>query len=172
MLAIEADDIVKLARQFWNKAQPFELTLLKKQIVTMDADEVTAILESARLDTKFNVFPLKDINDRLNQAKKKNPASGSYITCYALNPMTGKSIEVNVLSQSNDGAKVEMGKYMLQWGMDPVDYILYISEECLAEFLNARHEAACQLNPKIEKTVERLKEIGISKMIDSIANKF
>jgi len=167
MLAIEADDIVKLARQFWNKAQPFELVLLKKQIVTMDAEKVTAVLESARLSTKFNVFPLQDINSRLSAIKKNG--SGEHISCYVLNPLTGKNMEIAVMAKSNEGAKVELCRYLQQWGMEATDYILYISEESFPDFFNARHEVQCQLNPEIENTVAKIRSIGLRDVVNKVS---
>jgi hypothetical protein len=173
MLPEEEQEIVKMALEFWPKAQEYEVGLLRKQIKGADFDKIKEALEKTRLNSTYSTLPLKIINEKIKHIKSRGPASGSYITCYAVNTSTGKYLEVSVLAQSSDGARVEMAKYLEQWGMDIVDYEVFIGEENHQLYFDRRHAIACSLDPNIEENVKRIQSIvdrGGS-VIDAVAGK-
>lgn len=158
MLENETEEIMEIALQFWEKAKEFELGLLRKQIANLFFEDVKKILEQTRLETKFTTLPLQAINVKLKSLKGRGP-SGDYTPCYAINMNTGSSREVMVFSQGDEGAKVEMGKYLLKWGHEPTDWVIYVGKDSFDSFFNDRHELHCQLNPRIRETTEKLERI-------------
>ena len=170
MTSEESESIIEIAEQFWKRAEQFELGLLRKVCENLFFDDVKTVLEQCRLESKYSTLPLPMINERLKALHRKTK-SQNYINCYALCPMTAKGLEVSVYANTNDGAKVEMEKYLRRFGLEPNDYIIYIGDANFDQYFTDRHEAKCILNPNLEVEVDKIRSL-VSRggsVVDSIA---
>ena len=169
---IDVAKIIELAEQFWPKAKPFELGLLKKITSKLDFESVKGILEDARVESNYSTLPLKAVKEKLTNLQKRCRLNGgSWYDCYALHIETAKSYECMVMAASDLGAREQFIKYLLRYGIDPIDHDLYIGEENRNQFLKDRFGILAKLNPKIRETAERLRQIAESgrSMIPAVA---
>jgi hypothetical protein len=165
----ELKQIVEMAAQYWPKAQPYELGLLKKRAAQLDFEPVKEILESVRLESKFSTLPLDVLNQKLISIQKQTQG-GQYIPCYALHQETGKSIECNVRATSNEGANKGFINYLLEYNYTPTDFILFIGEDTFQDFYDQRYEIQCKNNPQIrERTKELSGILNRRKLFESVA---
>lgn len=160
MLTSELESILELAGKLWKNANEAELGLFKKLVSELDYDSVKDIVESVKLDSKYQTFPLKELNSKIKSFKKSSKIKGDYYDCYGLHRDTGQSLIVAVLARSPEGAKEQFNKYLLEYGRNPVDYIVYVGQENWDLFFEARHQLLCENNPNIETISNRLGELA------------
>jgi hypothetical protein len=165
MMAHETTEIIDMAQQLWPKANGQECGLLSKRMKHLFLDDAKAILEEAKMESSYQTLPLKDISRRLRAYKPKQ--TGQRITCYALKQETGEDLEAVCLANSNEGARVEMAKYIRgdnhidefghkKWEYDPTDYVIFTDH---STFFHARHEILRKLDPDLDRRVARFAAI-------------
>ena len=122
MLQIE---IVEKAKALWPRSTPAELSLLTKIFSNIQGDKAGGILEDARIDSKYQSLPLKDIKRRAMACGFTGSLSGRYIDCWAVHYKTAKFKLCAVLAQTAEGAKVQMEKYLTKCRVEPTDYTIF-----------------------------------------------
>ena len=165
MMPSEVTELMDIAEQYWPKANGFECGLLGKRMKHMFLDDAKSILEEAKMESSYQTLPMKDIAKRLRAYKPKR--TGQMIDCYALEQETGKYFEVVCLANSNDGARVEMAKWLRgenhtdeygykKWEYDPTDYIIFTDH---LSFSMARYEILRKLDPDMDRKVAKFAAI-------------
>jgi hypothetical protein len=166
MLDMDIQKVVDLAMEYFPKSSDSDFRLLRKVIKPLGVDQAVDVLDQAKLGTRFLTLPLQEISKAVKATKK--PVHGEYIPCYALALEGIKTIECNVLAQSDEGAKCEFAEYLTQHGYVPTDYALYIGVESFNRFFHDRYERACELNPQIRSNTEFLRSISEQKGVKGV----
>jgi hypothetical protein len=156
MIELEVTDILSIAEEFWPKSSATELGLLRKIIKSLPLHDAKNILEDVRLSTKFQTLPLPQINRKIKSFKPKT--MGHEIPCWGLDLDTGKVQQCIVVAQSDTGAKEQFAKYLIQYNLDPTNFVIYVGEESFEQFFEDRHEVQCRLSPKVRETTEVIRK--------------
>ena len=122
MLQIE---IAEKAKELWPRSTPAEIELLTKLFSNIPNEKASRILEEARLDCQYQSLPLKDIKRRATASGLTGYTNGQYIDVWAVD-LKGKPRLCSCLAQNDEGAKVQMGKYLMKHNIDPTGYVLFI----------------------------------------------
>ena len=130
MLQIE---IAEKAKDLWPRSTPAEIELLTKIFSNTHGDKAEKILEDARLDCKYQSLPLKDIKRRATASGLTGYTKGTYIDVWAVD-INGKYKMCACLAQNDEGAKVQMGKYLLKYNIDPTGYTLFTTHETFWDY--------------------------------------
>ena len=78
----------------------------------MPDSTVVDILEKARKASRYNAIPFTDIDKRIRACGSSRGLNGYYIDCWAVHQETAKFKFCAVLAQNDEGAKVQMEKYI------------------------------------------------------------
>jgi hypothetical protein len=126
MLQIE---IIEKAKELWPRSTPAELSLLTKIFSHLDGKKAIAILEAARIDSKYATIPFKAIKDRARVMGGGTGRIGSYIECWAVHYQSGYTYNCMVLATNDEGAKCMMEKYLTnRCRVEPSWYTLFVGE--------------------------------------------
>ena len=120
-------EIVEKAGELWPKASPAELGLLEKVFSNTDSYKAISILEDARIDSKYASLPLKDIKRRVIAGGTAGTLNGYYTDCWAAHQETAKFKFCTVLAQNDEGAKVQMEKYIGHYlKLELSEYVIFV----------------------------------------------
>ena len=140
-------EIAEKAKELWPKSTAAELSLLTKVFSNVDSSRAMDILEEARIDSQYQSLPLKNINAKARDAKKRKTA-GNYIECWAVHKETGKFKTAWVMASDDYGAKVMMAKRLKTvCEVEPTDYIIVVGsnaafQDCRMKILGFRKDTA------------------------------
>ena len=130
MLQIE---IAEKAKALWPKSSPTEIELLMKLFSNVPNDKAEKILEDARLDCQYQSLPLKDIKRRATASGLTGYTNGTYIDVWAVD-IKGKFKLCSCLAQNDEGARVQMGKYLMKHNFDPTNYTLFTDHQSFWDY--------------------------------------
>lgn len=131
--------VMILAERLWPKATDIDFELLGKVLADVPEDRAKSILEDARIDSKYNAVPLKDIKSRVRSCGG-NSSAGAYIECWAVHQVTKKFYNCCVLAQTDEGARMMMISYLQhRCRVEPTDYTLFIGKESHQGFWDYQH---------------------------------
>lgn len=168
MTEIEVSEILKIAEGYWPKATGHELGLLGRTMKRLFMSDAKNILDETKLEHQYQTFPLEKIAKKVKSHKPRR--LGQDITCYALDAK-GDWYECVVTAQSNDGAKVQMAKYLVEiCYQDPTDFIVFVGQENFDTFFAARHEVLRTLDPQLDEKVAKFKKIIEGRMKDKLVS--
>lgn len=135
-----------LAERLWPKATEVDFELLAKVLARVPEDKAKSILEDARIESKYNAIPLKDIKARVRKTGSGDSV-GNYIDCWAVHQDTKKFKECCVRANDRYGATVMMQQWLKnRCRVEPTDYAIFVGKENFRTFFNYRMG--------IEETVE------------------
>lgn len=121
-------NVLVLAEKLWPKATDIDFDLLDKVLANTPEDQTKSILEDARIDNKYNTVPLKYIKERVAGLRSAGSASG-YIDCWAVHPDTAKFKNCMVLASNNEGANVQMQKWLeYRCHVEPTEWVIFVDD--------------------------------------------
>jgi hypothetical protein len=104
------------------------MSLVVKLFSDVPDEKVISVLEDARADCQYQSLPIKDIKRRATASGLTGYTNGRYIDAWAVD-LNGKYKMCSCLAQNDEGAKVQMGKYLTKHNIDPTGYTLFTDHE-------------------------------------------
>lgn len=105
------------------------MSLLTKLFSNTSNEKAVTILEDARMDCQYQTIPLKDIKRRATSSGLTGGINGRYIQAWAVHQKTARPCECMVLASNNEGAAVQMRKYLAnKCRVNPDEYAVFVGE--------------------------------------------
>jgi hypothetical protein len=121
MLQIEIAEKIK---GLWPASTPDQISALMKNFSDIDPAKLVEILEDVWNTTKFKTIQSDEITRRVRMSGLTGYTNGRYIDVWGVD-LDGKYKMCSCLAQNEEGARVQMGKYLLKHNHDPTDYTLF-----------------------------------------------